>query len=131
MKPGLVLRPGGYEPARQAPRKLFSCKGRGKVDPGQDRVGLKFLKCLGIANDRYGARAFFTLKGYASRNRETELASLRRTSSHRRSSRLNGKKADAKQNLGFSRVYVAEDAAARRQPEGPARGCPNEVAGSG
>jgi hypothetical protein len=25
-------------------------------------------------NIRYGARAFFTLKGYASRNRETELA---------------------------------------------------------
>jgi hypothetical protein len=25
--------------------------------------------------DRYGARAFFTLKGYASRNRETELPS--------------------------------------------------------
>ena len=28
-----------------------------------------------FADIRYGARAFFTLKGYASRNRETELTS--------------------------------------------------------
>jgi small subunit ribosomal protein S12 len=60
---------------------------------------------------RYGARAFFTLKGYASRNGETELALtglFPGAYSHRRSSRLNGKKADAKQNLGFSRVCAAE-----------------------
>jgi len=40
---------------------------------------------------RYGARAFFTLKGYASRNRETELAfrgESQETNSHRRGSRL-------------------------------------------
>jgi len=44
-----------------------------------------------IANIRYGARAFSTLEGYASRNRETELAfrqDLTETRSHRRGSRL-------------------------------------------
>ena len=55
-----------------------------------------------FAKIRYGARAFSTLEGYASRRRETELAPWARnepdgTCSHRRGSRLNGKKADAKQ----------------------------------
>jgi len=37
---------------------------------------------------RYGVRAFSALEGYASRNRETELAPPQRAHSHRRSSRL-------------------------------------------
>jgi hypothetical protein len=75
---------------------------------------------------RYGARAFFTLKGYASRNGETELPPRKWAVSHRRSSRLNGKNADAKQNLGFSRfdgpMRLSEMRTARRAS---ARGCLN------
>jgi len=38
--------------------------------------------------DRYGARAFSTWEGYASRNRETELAPQLRAHGHRPGSRL-------------------------------------------
>ena len=45
-----------------------------------------FLQRAGA--NRYGARAFSTLEGYACRNRETELASPRRAHGHRPGSRL-------------------------------------------
>jgi hypothetical protein len=56
-------------------RKLFSCKGRNtRKIPGKNRVETPRERIDRL--NRYGARAFSTSEGYASRNRETELASL-------------------------------------------------------
>ena len=79
--PGLIS-------ARQAPDfGSLSCEGRGRR-----RRRCWKSKAL-FADIRYGARAFSALEGYASRNRETELApgvgfKPSGTYSHRRGSRL-------------------------------------------
>jgi hypothetical protein len=80
---------------------------------------------------RYGARAFSTKEGYASRNRETELAFpwsvWVETYDHRPGSRLRWEEGQTRSsNMGFSAFCTAENAVQNHDsPEG-ARDCWNE-----
>jgi len=90
---------------------------------------MKSVDCV----NRYGACAFSTLEGYASRNGETELAFLlfeRETHGHRRSSRLRWEAGRREAGIGaFVRpvgpIWPGKD---ENSPK-DLRGCRNECAG--
>jgi hypothetical protein len=65
-----IRRPDGiFKSARQVLKALF-LRGQGQANDAAEVIWSGSLVIF-----RYGARAFSTLEGYASRNRETELAS--------------------------------------------------------
>lgn len=84
----LNLGPGlGFRPDKLRILALFLARAGAEDEGAKEKVRALF------ADIRYGARAFSTLEGYASRNRETELApgvgvKPSGTCSHRRGSRL-------------------------------------------
>ena len=82
---------------------------------------------------RYGARAFSTLEGYASRNRETELAFRARFGGNAQppswfSSEM-GRGQTRSRILGFCACVRPGGRRVTGEPEGPARGCLNEGTG--
>ena len=81
--------PGEVRAGQTSPERLFSCRGQGHArDPAECGPGGSSPVERIDRMSRYGVRAFSALEGYASRNRETELAPPQRAHSHRRSSRL-------------------------------------------
>src|ERR1700738_593641 len=129
---GLIPRPGRLEPARQAPKSLFSCEGQGQRRSSAHSItaGLR-LGSGQIANIRYGARAFSTLEGYASRNRETELAfpAFLRGNVQPPSwfSSEMGRRQTRSRILGFCACVRPGGRGVTEEPEDPARGCLNDV----
>ena len=100
--------------------RSLSCEGRGI----KQKTRRLFSETSAIFADiRYGARAFSTLEGYASRIRETELTPGARfkpkgTCGHRRGSRLNGKKADAKHLGTCALCWAITPIQKRKGPKG-------------
>ena len=90
----------GWEPILKARATRPEAVRPGAVNR-PDKSLKRLFSCGGLGTNRYGARAFSTLEGYAGRNRETESAfSATGQENARPPSRFSseiGTKADAKQ----------------------------------
>jgi hypothetical protein len=87
-------------------------------DPGPGEFGRpdrspEWLSSCGGQGHRYGVRALSTLEGYVDRNRETELASLRRAHDHRPGFRLRLERWQTRSSINRASVRLCGQYAAQ------------------